>query len=489
MKTFRKYSFILGLILLFSQSAQAFCGFYVAKADAKLFNNKSEVILVRDGIHNVITMSSDFKGSLKDFAMVVPVPVLLKEKDIRVVERNIFDVLNDYSAPRLVEYYDQNPCWPAIYEDNEMMSIALTDAVSTKSISLKKEEQDYGVKIEAQYSIEEYDVLILSATESNGLKNWLIDNGYQIPVAAEEVLNPYIKSNMKFFVVKVNVEKAIKNNTGYLRPIQLSFDHEKFMLPLRLGMANSEGSQDMIVYAFTKTGRVECTNYRTVKLPTDRNIPLYVQQKFGSFYKSLFEKEYRAEGRNAVFLEYAWNVSPYVSMKCDPCVGPPPINQDFVTAGVNWLNSPNPSVYFTRLHVRYSRAKFPTDLQFQVTPNTENYQCRYILTHPAEGDLSCDEGQNYLSDLYNKRKREIDEAYALAGWNYDTKAANYLNEFVSQMKEKPQNDQKNEFIPSLPDSPSDGPSNPLPGILIIVSMLVITFFKYKTPKSQRVQIS
>lgn len=489
MKTFRKYSFLLGLILLFSQSAQAFCGFYVAKADAKLFNNKSEVILVRDGIHNVITMSSDFKGSLKDFAMVVPVPVLLKEKDIKVVERNIFDVLNDYSAPRLVEYYDQNPCGSFIYEENEMVSMALSDVTSTKSIDVKKAEKDYGVKIEAQYSIEEYEVLILSATESNGLKNWLIDNGYQIPVAAEEVLNPYIKSNMKFFVVKVNVEKAMKNNAGYLRPIQLSFDHEKFMLPLRLGMANSEGSQDMIVYAFTKTGRVECTNYRTVKLPTDRNIPLYVQEKFGSFYKSLFEKEYRAEGRNAVFLEYAWNVSPYVSMKCDPCVGPPPINQDFVTAGVNWLNSPNPSVYFTRLHVRYSRAKFPADLQFQVTPNTENYQCRYILTHPATGDLSCDEGQNYLSDLYNKRKREIDEAYALAGWNYDTKAAKYLNEFVSQMKEKPQSEQRNEFIPGLPNNPTDDPSNPLPGLLIIVTMLAIAFYKYKTPRPQKVQIN
>lgn len=474
---FKTLLLILPLVLL-SAKTQAFCGFYVAKADAKLFNNKSEVIMVRDGKRNIITMSSDFKGSLKDFAMVVPVPVILKEKDIRVIERNIFDVLNDYSAPRLVEYYDNNPCYPQMYYDDMSVVESLSSVKRVAGIA-NVEEKEFGVTIEAQYSIEEYEVMILSATESTGLKDWLILNGYQIPVAAEEVLSPYIKSNMKFFVVKVNVDKAIKNNGGYLRPIQLSFTHDKFMLPLRLGMANSEGTQDMIVYAFTRTGRVECTNYRTVKMPTDRNIPLYVQPRFGEFYKSLFNRTYKAEGRNAVFLEYAWNVSPYTAMKCDPCVGPPPINQDFVTAGVDWLNSPNPSIYFTRLHVRYSRDKFPSDLQFQVTPNTENFQCRYILTHPAQGDFACSEGQDYLNDLYNRRKREIDEAYVLAGWSMDQKSINYLNEYVSQMQEKPQQ-QRNEVIPAFGDEPGGNePRHPLPGILILAAMLSVLFFTHK----------
>src|SRR5947199_9475348 len=68
-----------------SQNANAFCGFYVAKADATLFNKTSQVILVRDGDKTTITMSSDFEGSVKDFAMVVPVPVVLKRDEIRTV--------------------------------------------------------------------------------------------------------------------------------------------------------------------------------------------------------------------------------------------------------------------------------------------------------------------------------------------------------------------------------------------------------------------
>lgn len=106
-----------------------------------------------------------------------------------------------------------------------------------------------------------------------------------------------------------------------LSPIQIRFDHPKFMLPLRLGMANSNGTQDMIVYAFSPNGRVECTNYRTVKIPTDRKIPLFIQHDFGSFYKSVFDRAYEREGKNCVFLEYAWNVTPsWGGMKCDPCV-------------------------------------------------------------------------------------------------------------------------------------------------------------------------
>lgn len=460
------------MIVLVGASGYSFCGFYVAKADASLFNNKSEVIMVRDGKRNVITMSSDFKGDMRDFAMVVPVPVVLAEKDIRVVNRNVFQKLNDYSAPRLVEYHDYNPCQQMMAEvccsGATMKSMAFFDNISSVN---EKDEDKYQVVIEAKYQIGEYDILILSAKESGGLKIWLTDNGYKIPGKAEEVLEPYVKSNMKFFVVKVNLEKMAKD-ADYLSPIQIEFEHEKFMLPLRLGMANSQGSQDMIVYGFSRTGRIECTNYRTVKMPTDRNIPLFVQPEFGSFYKSLFEKQYVNEGRNAVFLEYAWNVSPYSPMPhCDPCVGPPPVQQEFVDAGIWWLNEPNgqQGIFFTRLHVRYTRDKFPADLQFQVTPNSEHFQCRYVLTHPAPGDLSCDEGQTYLTTLYERRKREIDEMYSLASWNWEKRSETYLNEYVGQMKQKPEvEDKKGELFPAL--FGKDAPKGPAP-LLMVFSLL------------------
>lgn len=431
--------------------ALPFCGFYVAKADANLFNNKSQVILVRDGDRSTITMSNDFRGNVKDFAMVVPVPTVLKEKDIHVLDNSVFKTLDAYSAPRLVEYYDHNPCAPIVLRESSV-SMKSVQISSMKMRSVKNKDKKYKVTIEAEYQIGEYDILILSAKESSGLKHWLIDNGYQIPEQAEEVLEPYIKSDMKFFVVKVNLEK--KGGGEELSPIQISFNSDKFMLPIRLGMANADGDQDMIVYAFTKKGRVEVANYRTIEMPTARNIPLFVKKDFGPFYKDVFGKQYDREGRNGVFLEYAWNVTPsWGGMKCDPCVGPPPINMDFAKAGVDWGANGTENVFFTRLHVRYSREKFPQDLQFMVTPNTMHYQARYILTHPATGDLSCDAGQDYLEDLVYRRKKELDELAALTGWDVSMNR-DYVRDYEKQLNKQ---EKKNNLPPLLPTGPNSGP--------------------------------
>lgn len=423
---------IIAVIIGISPMLYSFCGFYVSKADGTIKNKTSQVILVRDGNRNIITMYNDFRGDTKDFAMVVPVPVVLKKHDIHVVDQGIFQRLNDYSAPRLVEYYDENPC-----NEYKMMDMEMRMAPSLKGsapgIALSKR-RETGVKVEAKYLVGEYDILILSAKESGGLKEWLTMNGYKIPANAGEVLAPYIKSNLKFFVVKVNEQEKKKLPGNFLRPLQISFSSPKFMLPIRLGMANADGDQDLVVYAFTRKGRIECTNYRNVEITTGNKVPLFVKKNFGAFYSNLFNHQYERENRSIGFLEYAWDVSPSNYVKCDPCVGNPPTQQDIVQSGVWWLqpnwddysnvdtemeNSGINKVYFTRLHFRYNRQSFPQDLMFQVTPNTTSFQARYIITHPASGDLNCDAGRKYLQDLKKRRKNELRELTTLTGKNIE----------------------------------------------------------------------
>jgi len=87
-----------------------FCGFYVSKADTKLFNKASQVVLVRDGDRTVMTIANDFEGAPTEFAVVIPVPTFLKREQIHVGEKALVDHVDAYSAPRLVEYFDQDPC-------------------------------------------------------------------------------------------------------------------------------------------------------------------------------------------------------------------------------------------------------------------------------------------------------------------------------------------------------------------------------------------
>lgn len=405
------------LVFLSIQSSFGFCGFYVAKADTKLFNKTSQVIIARDGLKTVVTMSNDYTGPIDDFAMVVPVPEVLTKDKIKTVNKSVFDKLDAYSAPRMAEYYDPNPCWVIKDELVEESAYAFTPSSIAETKSMQRNEK-FNVRIEAKYTVGKYDILILSAKESNGLEKWLTLNNYKIPKGASEVLEPYIKSGMKFFVAKVNLNELKKSGSKELHPIRITYNSEKYMLPIRLGMANANGDQDMVVYLFSKKGRVETTNYRTVKIPTNNNIPTFVKSKFGKFYKDTFEKVYKREQGKTVFLEYAWDVSSRNYVKCDPCVGTPPANPDLVNAGVWWINNqPNSNVFFTRLHVRYNRKNFPQDLMFQTTGNTERFQGRYVVHNRAQGNLDCESAKPYLEKLIKRRGQELIELNRLTGWS------------------------------------------------------------------------
>jgi hypothetical protein len=101
-------------VVCFAPTAWAFCGFYVAKADTKLYNQASQVVIARNGDRTILTMANDYQGDVKDFAIVVPVPVVLQKDQVHVGDPQIIERLDAFSAPRLVEYFDPNPCMPPL---------------------------------------------------------------------------------------------------------------------------------------------------------------------------------------------------------------------------------------------------------------------------------------------------------------------------------------------------------------------------------------
>src|SRR5262249_5416136 len=153
-----------------------------AKADAKLFNKSSKVVLARNGNSTAITMASDYEGEPKEFAVVIPVPTAIERKQISVVETKTIDHLDAFTAPRLVEYHDPDPCSPVMARPSGGLFMAYMAATAPPPMA--KRDRALGVTIEARYDVAEYDVLILSAKESGGLATWLTENGYKIPTGA-----------------------------------------------------------------------------------------------------------------------------------------------------------------------------------------------------------------------------------------------------------------------------------------------------------------
>ena len=400
-----------------ARSASAFCGFYVSKADTTLFNRASQVVLVRDGDRTVLTMANDFRGDPKEFAVVIPVPTVLTRDQIHVGDKQLIDHLDAYSAPRLVEYFDENPC--AVRRRDELSSARLPASVVAGDAARNRA---LGVAIEAAYTVGEYDIVILSAEQSGGLETWLTENGYHIPAGASAVLGSYIRQNLRFFVARVNLEEQSTLGFSYLRPLQIAYESPRFMLPIRLGTVNAQGTQDLFVFALTRKGRVETTNYRTVKLPTGMDLPVYLKDagEFGDFYQAMFARSVEQERRRGVFLEYAWDMT-----WCDPCAADPLSSDELRQLGVFWADSGNtaggrgapPDVFITRLHVRYDAEHFPEDLVFQETADRTNFQGRYVLRHAWTGGVTCASADEYRRMLGLRHEREAQTLASLTGWD------------------------------------------------------------------------
>lgn len=407
--------------------AGAFCGFYVGKADAKLFNRASQVVVARNEDKTVISMMNDYEGELAEFALVVPVPEVLQKGQIHVGDRELFRRIDAYSAPRLVEYHDPDPCRLVLHEKHAMDGAAAPSAARNELD--RRRAKSLGVTIEASYTVGEYDVAILSAKQSDGLETWLRENGYRIPEGARRALAPYVRQKLKFFVARVNLEEQRKTGLRFLRPLQFAVRSPKFMLPIRLGMLNAEAGaeQDLVVFLLTRSGRVETTNYRTVMLPTGMDLPVFVRDEFTDFYKAMFAEQHR-KARAAVFTEYVWNMG-----WCDPCAEDPLSPDELRKLGVFWLDAPAGDstvgrpwpggavpVIVTRLHVRTTAEHFPEDLVFQETGDAQNFQARYVLRHAWAGSQQCEAAERYRRGLPERHEREATTLASLTGWELAT---------------------------------------------------------------------
>ena len=237
-----------GMLGANARSAGAFCGFYVSGAETKLTNNATQVVLMRDGTRTVLSMQNNYQGPPQDFAMVIPVPVVLQKENVKTLARGVFDHIDQLTAPRLVEYWEQDPCpRPRRAEGHGLSGVGFGSGAGAMGGAPGATKP--AVRVEAQFSVGEYDIVVLSATDATALDTWLRQNGYKIPAGAEPYLRPYVQMGMKFFVAKVDVSKVTFERVGngpeqaILSPLRFHYDSDAFNLPIRLGRINSGGTR------------------------------------------------------------------------------------------------------------------------------------------------------------------------------------------------------------------------------------------------------
>ncbi len=422
--------------------AEAFCGFYVGGADAKLFNNATQVVLMREGTRTVLSMQNNYQGPPKDFAMVVPVPVVLQKENVKTLPKDIFARIDQLSAPRLVEYWEQDPCGQRWKGEGSGAGMARPRSAAAPAAE-RKSAEDLGVTVEAKFAVGEYEIVILSAKDSSGLDTWIRQEGYKIPDGAEAYLRPYVAAGSKFFVAKVDAKKVSFDDKGMatLSPLRFHYDTDTFSLPIRLGLMNSGGTQDLIVHILAKGQRYEVSNYPNASIPTNFDVAEAAKGQFGAFYAALFDRTLEKVPK-AIVTEYAWDAG-----SCDPCPSPPLNPGELATLGMDVLPSmqaqgdmplatPPPGgpgggpvrpsrppvrrwgssgFVLTRLHARYGKENLGEDLVFRAAgpivggrefrdgsgklengakpSSVNNFQGRYAVRHPWTGPITCKDPQ------------------------------------------------------------------------------------------------
>ncbi len=397
--------FAISAVMLVPASASAFCGFYVAGGESSLFNDATQVVLMRKGQRTVLSMQNNYQGPPENFAMVIPVPVVLQQDNVKTLAPELFAKVDNLSAPRLVEYWEQDPCIPD-YFDDEFTAVDSDGATE----AVPPEPEAGGVTVEAEFEVGEYEIVILSTDDATALETWLTSNQYTIPEGANVHFDPYVQSGSYFFVAKVKVDEVTFNDgNAVLSPLRFYFDTPTFSLPIKLGLINAQGSQDLIVYTLGEDRRYEVANRPNVTIPTNIEVINEVRDDFGTFYRTLFA-ETVAQNPGAAVTEYSW-----ASSSCDPCPGPTLDQADIATLGgdvvsdgeVNWRNWT-----LTRIHLRYDSSTLGDDLVFaEAEPIfggrevrdetgeletgsgpgwTNNFQGRYIIRHRWDGPVDCD---------------------------------------------------------------------------------------------------
>ncbi|HMS97021.1 MAG TPA: hypothetical protein PKA03_17710, partial [Tabrizicola sp.] len=91
---------------------------------------------------------------------------------------------------------------------------------------------------------------------------------------------------------------------------------------------------------------------------------------------------------------------------------------------VSKAEAATPDLFVTRLHIRYSKDTFFEDLKFTVTDNRENFQGRYVMNHPFDGEITCEDGKQYVAETRKRIQEEAEVLRELTGWKASNIASN-----------------------------------------------------------------
>lgn len=204
----------LGGLLLAEPAQACACGGAVSAEGEQLTVDREVAALAFDGSTEDIVMQLDMTADADDAAVIVPTP---SAPDVQLADEGFFADLEAMAAPR-VEY--DYTWWP------EGGGAAGADA-GVEPVG--------GVEVLDTVPLGPLEATVLSATDADGLTDWLRENDYVMSDPMADALSPYVSEGWYFVAIRMVAEQGTL--TGQVQPVHLSFAAGSLIYPMRISAA------------------------------------------------------------------------------------------------------------------------------------------------------------------------------------------------------------------------------------------------------------
>ena len=196
-----------------------------------------KAIIVHDAGREELILQVKYDGPLDEFGWLIPVP------NLPTVKKGSMECFYELSK----------------FTQKNMEPRSLTLGMS-KGIGGDGKEPP--VKVIEVKTVGAYDIAVLSTKDSAALENWLKENQFSFPANAAGVIDAYVKQHWYFIAAKINLKSwslfstSEKLASGELHPLQISFNSEHCVFPLKISSLNNTPSE-VQVYVLSPEPLVE----------------------------------------------------------------------------------------------------------------------------------------------------------------------------------------------------------------------------------------
>jgi MYXO-CTERM domain-containing protein len=200
--------------------------------------------------------------------------------------------------------------------------------------STEKVAKELRVQVEPEFKESEYTFTLLdSGTGAKDIAGWLKRKGLVAPPGANEAVGKYVAGGMKLLVAEVDEKRVelVGGRRAILSPIRFT-TKSPVRVNSTLGLMNSGGHQELLVFTLDPEHRYEPKGYETVFPPTNVQVDFKVKERMGEFYAGLHDL-IRTKHPKAMLVEYAWPTS-----GCgEPCPNEALMLHELLTLGADFF--------------------------------------------------------------------------------------------------------------------------------------------------------